>query len=183
MDVIQKALAGDLEIFCKTADLSDAAFPTIIPTVDEPTGNGVINLTTGEGAAVPNGIGLLPIGTGANDAVVTGFRIYGWKYRRANAGSGSTRTKGLWIPYLLAQFAGVCSATTGVDGTDIPSTYFFLDTITLTTGNANVSNEIISPTGDVIAHCLIANKGCRKLQMTLDMGANLTGFNGLWWPY
>jgi hypothetical protein len=179
-DTILKAMAGELTLWCAT-DLADATFPSLISTTTEPTGNGVINLTTGEGVTVPSGVGILPIGTGANNAVVTGMRVYGWK--RIRPVPGSSPKPALWIPILLVEVAAVLGNITGVDGTLVPSTYFFADTITIVTGNANVSNEILSPTGDVGGHLLVASKGCRKLQLQVDTGANLTGLNALYWPY
>lgn len=177
---ILKAMAGDLTLWCAT-DLADATFPSLVPTITEPTGNGVINLTSAEGPTTPSGVGILPIGTGANNAVITGMRVWGW--RMVIGVDGASRKPALWVPILLVEVAGVLGNITGVDGTRVPSTYFFADTITIVTGNANVSNEILSPTGDVAGHVLVASKGCRKLQLQCDTGLNLTGLNALYWPY
>ena len=48
--------------------------------------------------------------------------------------------------------------------------------LTLATGfNSNVSTEIVSPTGDVIAHCVQDVKGFAKVEVTFDMTGATNG--------
>lgn len=152
-------------------DATDATFPSKIPTVTEPTGDGVIDL--GGRPSVPNGLRLLPIGTGANNAVLTGMRVIGWSPLKV------PNKKTLWIPCLLVEIAAVFGNVTGVASVSaaLGSTYFFMDTITLVTGNANVSHEIVTNAGDIIAHLVVDVKGCQKAEITFDLGASATAAN------
>ncbi len=160
-------------------DATDTSFPSRIPTIVEPMKSatrGIIDLRAGgPGMPVQNLLQILPIGTGANDAVLTGMRVIGWR----KLPSLVTTTADLWIPVLLAQFAAVFGNVTGVAGGILGATYFFMDTITLTTGNANVSDAIISPTGEIIAHAMVDAKGFPKVELTFDLGANATAANAL----
>jgi hypothetical protein len=175
---------SDDYILSHSTDATDTSFPSKIPTTTEPTGNGVIDFRGQRvaGAVVPNLIQLTPVGTGANDAVLTGMRVIGWRRLKSKT---PTTTRDLWVPTILAEFATVFGNVTGVAaGTGGPAgalaaTYFFMDTITLVTGTANVSNEIVSPTGDVIAHIQMDMKGFPKIEITFDLGANATAANCL----
>lgn len=156
-------------------DATDTSFPSKVPTVTKPSGDGVIVCGDG-GSETVNGLQLIPVGTGQNDMVLTGMRLLGW---RRYPGKSATK-KDLWVPFLLAEFAGVYGSATGVDASSLASTYFFADTITQVTGNANVSNEILSPTGNIIGHVVADLKGAQLCEVTFDLGANMTGANCLY---
>ncbi len=163
--------------FAKThaTDAADTSFPSKVPTLTTPSGDGVIDMGY-KGSVTSNGLNLLIIGTGANDAVITGMRVISWR-RVPGAALG---LQDLWVPSILAEFAAVLGNIPGIAGTNVGSTYFFADTITLVTGNANVSNEIISPTGNVVASIVLDAKGAEKVEITFDLGANATGANCLY---
>lgn len=178
-----------IDAFCANlnfgqATASDAtSFASRIPTVTEPVASStrsVIEWGKKEGGNCLPACEILIIGTGVNDAVITGVRVIKWKRKRGTPGTSGLAD--LWIPIILCEFAAVLGNVTGAAGSVVPTTYFFADTITLVTGNANISNEIISPTGDVIAHATFDTKGAEKLEFTYDLGANATGVNVLWAP-
>ena len=72
----------------------------------------------------------------------------------ANGGSAGTQGTGsvpsLWIPVLLASFTVTLGTAPGIAGSDVNGSQLFATSIALVTGNANVSNEVLSPTGNVI---------------------------------
>lgn len=164
--------------FVKThaTDATDTSFPSKIPTATEPFGDGVIVLGSG-GSVSCNGFLLLPIGTGANNAVMD-MRVIGWKQLPAK-----NTTLSLWVPIPLLQVGLVFGNIAGVANTPVGASYFFMDTVTLTLGNANVSNELISPAGaslaDIVASIIMDVKGMDKAEVTFDLGANATGGNCL----
>lgn len=154
-----------------STDSTDSSFPSVIPTTTEPTGVGVIELGFSGGqskAYAPNGLVIVPYGTGADDATITGMRVIGW----SRLPGDQATTQSLWIPFILLECAAILSTAVGVAGSVLTSTYRFCDTITLvgTSGNANISHELISPTGNVIASVTCDTKGCQKVQVTFDLG-------------
>jgi hypothetical protein len=56
-----------------------------------------------------------------------------------------------------------------VAGTPVVATERFVDTITLVTGNDDISVDIVSPTADEIAHVMLDCKGFMKIEITFDM--------------
>lgn len=174
--VIIDTRSGD---FAKThaTDRTDTSFPSKIPTRTEPTNDGVINLGFG-GSCAPNGLILVPIGTGADDAVLTGMRVIGWRRLKSNNLSKTD----LWVPVKLLEVAAVFGNITGVLDSMLGTTYFFMDTITLvgTSGNANISHELVSPADNTVAHIVVDAKGFQKVEVTFDLGANATAANCLY---
>ncbi len=156
-----------------STDATDASFATVSPTATEPTGSGIVDMAN-KGRIVQNGVRLTIIGTGQDDAVLTGLRIYSWEEM-----PGSNTQKSLWYPTLLCELAAILGSKTGVAGTPFDTTYFFADVITITTGNSNVSVEAVSPSGNEIAHAILDAKGARKLGFYVDLGANMTACNVL----
>lgn len=156
---------------------TDTNFPSKVPTKTRPNGDGVIDFGA-DGGKSSNGLLLLPVGTGQNDAAMD-MRVIGWKLI-AGVSQGTTPTVDLWIPHLLAQFGLVFGNVTGVANTKVPATEFFMDTVTLTTGNANVSVETLSPGSDIISHILLNGLSSDLVEVTFDMGANATSGNCLY---
>jgi hypothetical protein len=153
---------------CRTVNATDASFPSKIPTGTEPTGTGstatgasVLNLGYG-GRLTQNQVLLVPYGIG-DDNDVFNLRVIGWRV------VGNDSQTWLWVPVILAQFVCTMSTQVGVAGRDVLNTERFCDTITLTTGNDDVSVDITSPTGDVIAHASVDLKGSQKLELTFAM--------------
>jgi hypothetical protein len=158
-------------------DATDTSFAARSPKVTEPTGDGIIAMGFG-GRKTNNGLMLLIVGTGANNAVIDGMRVISW---RRLLGDGNT-VKDLWVPHVLAEFSATLGNVTGAANGALGTSYFFADTISLVTnmGNANVSNEIVSPQNDTPAHILLDAKGAEKVEVLFDLGASATGGNCLY---
>ncbi len=164
-------------------DVTDGTFSTTvaIPTVTEPVASatrGVFDLALTGGSYSRNLMELIPIGTGINNAVITGLRVFGWT-RLKGVGGLSAPTKDLWVPKLLFAADMVFGNVIGVAGSALASTYFFMDTITITSGigNANVDNVITTNALDLVASVLFDTKGSQKIEALVDLGANATAFN------
>lgn len=154
-------------------DSTDSAFPSRIPTGTEPTGNGVIDLAPVGGGVIPNAVLLVPIGTGGDNDTFS-VRLIGW--RRL----GTERATVLWVPVVLVELACTLCAVVGVAGRLVAATERFADTLTLVTGNDDISIDIVSPTGDVVAHALTDLKGSTKFELTFDStAAGTTAMNCL----
>lgn len=151
----------------RTVNATDTSFPSKVPTGTEPTGSGssasaasVINLE-GDGQC-QNGLIVLPYAIGDDDDVFD-MRVIGWRC------VGNDPLYAIWIPVVLAQVTCTISTCVGVAGKEVLNTERFADTITLVTGNANVSIDITSPTGNVAAHFVMDVKGFQKVEFTFDM--------------
>ncbi len=159
---------------------NDASFPSRIPTIAEPSSaiataagtQQAINIADGNFGVGQNSALIVPYGLGANN---DGFsiRMIGW---RSINRDGATR---LWVPVILAEVACLMSAAVGIAGAAVINTEAFCDTLTLVTGNANISVETVSPTGDVIGHIIVALKGFQKLELTFDQTTNTPTTNAL----
>lgn len=134
-----------------------SSFASRIPTVTEPTGTGVLNTSGADLLIVPFGVG--------SDNQTGSVRVIGW---RAIDTKDQQNTQGrtLWIPVILAEVVATLSAAVGIAGAIIDETNRFADTLTLTTGNDDVSVDFTSPTGDVIAHIVVKGKGFEKVEVT-----------------
>ena len=154
-------------------DATDTSFPSKIPTGTEPSGNGVIELGL-YGGLIQNGIVLLPYATsGDNDTF--SMRLIGWRVL------GSLSTTLLWVPVVLVELACTASTVVGVATRLVAATERFVDTITLVTGNDDISIDIVSPTGNVIAHVVADLKGFQKVELTFDStAAGTTAMNCLY---
>lgn len=159
-------------------DLAGSSFASIIPTATEPVKSStraIIDLGNG-GAVGPNLILACPVGTGANNAVLTGVRFYGW--RKLPRGSAESD---LWVPVPLVAVDTVFGNVTGATGSSLIATYFFMDTINLIAnfGVANVNNVIQSNQADLPGFIIFDAYGFQKLEIDVDLGANATAANCL----
>lgn len=153
-----------------------SSFASKIPTITEPTGDGVIKLTDVENA-VENNLLIVPYGT-ASDNHTFNMRIIGWREVLSNVAG-----KSLWVPVILAELACTHCAAVGVAGSPVVAAERFVDTITLTTGNSGISIEVFSPgsvaaTADLIGHVVVDAKGFKKIEITFDLGSG-TDLNAL----
>lgn len=130
-----------------------------------------------DGAYSRNGLLILPYGVGSNANTFL-MTVFAWDWKKgADAGS-----QDLWVAWpLLAVTCTLTSAITGVNNTDVPAANFGVSTITMTTGvgTANVSNEIISPTGSLQASIVLDTKGCKLIQFSFAMNGSATSANAL----
>lgn len=143
------------------------AFPSRIPTLTEPTGDGVI--LVGEGSFVARQVVFVPFGAGADNSTFD-VRLIGWKQVVVQ---GSQTGATIWVPVVLAQFAVTLSALVGVASGALINTDRFGDTMTLTAPYATEGVDAItrSPANDVSpAHAMVDLKGCRKLEFTFNLG-------------
>ncbi len=165
-----------LEVSNPGGNATTSSITVPVPTVTLPSGDGFIQMGQGgatQGGSAPSGIKIIPYGVGSAGLIFS-LGVYGWS--EVNSGLGNTL---LWTPHLLAQFNCTLGAVPGIAGTDVNASQLFCNTIALAVGNGNVSNEIISPTGTSIAHCIVNSKGCRFLQLLFGTGGSATSANAL----
>jgi hypothetical protein len=138
-------------------------------------GDGIIAMAEqisqgGFGAMTANGLMLIPYGAGSATQTYT-LKCYGW---RRTLGKGETAA-GLWVPFLLASFTVTLGTAPGIAGTDVNASQLFATTIALVTGNANVSNEIVSPGSNVIGHITLDAKGVQYIETRYAMVSATSG--------
>lgn len=167
----------------RTTNENASGFASKIPTVTEPTNDGVLNLTS-SGILVVQNIKLWPILLGSENDV-SSMRIIGWHRILLD---GSTT---LWMPTPIGEFVCTASATVGVAGAAVVATERFCDTITpvakmtrdqvIAAGTAIGSNyEVMSPTVDLIAHIIMPLSGFEKIEVTSDQTTGTSTFNVLY---
>lgn len=153
-----------------------------VPTATEPlgdagtaTGAAVIDLNAPVlGGPVQNSLLACFYGAGSN-ANTFSARLIGWRVL------GSDPTVLIWVPVLLCEVTATLSSTApGADSLLVSSSELFADTLTLVTGNAGVSSEVVSPTGGIIAHLLADVKGFRKLEFSFTTGGSATNCNAIY---
>lgn len=166
---------------CRSVNQTSNGYVSKLPTGTEPSGDA--NTATGasvldighKGSVASNGLIIVPYALGSNDNTFS-MRVLQW--RRI----GRDPLTALWIPVKLLEVTGTLSSTpVGIAGKEILNTEMFCDTITLvgTSGNANVSCEIVSPADNTIAHIMLDLKGAQKVELTFTTGASATSCNAL----
>lgn len=169
----------------RQTNTTDNGFPSRIIRATEPTGIGdnaaqatasaIIDLTSSPGGIVQNSLIIKPYGAGANNATFS-FRVIGWR----KVDEAAVPDTSVWDPTVLVELACTLSSTPiGLAGKVIAATDLFADTIVLTTGNDDVSCDIVSPTGDVAAHAVVDMKGFTKIEITFTTGGSATNCNAL----
>lgn len=144
------------------------SFASKIPTITEPSGDGVHKVAPG--SWMPNAIMAVFFGAGSENDTFSA-RIIGW--RKIATGGGDPNT--LYIPMVLAELGCTISATVGIANSPLVATDRFVDTISLITGNDDVSIDIVSPTADEIGHVVLDIKGCNYLEFSYDMTGATNG--------
>lgn len=166
----------------KATNSTSSSFPSKIPTVTEPSGDGVHNLGTGPGGQVPAWLKVLAYGSG-NENQTFDLRVIGWNRTPPDA-----LNTVMWIPSVLGQFTCTLSAIVGVAGGYVVDTERFVDTLIIhatiaaqlqstdVTADASAAAAastgkilICSPANDLIAHMLVPLEGCEKVEFTFDM--------------
>jgi hypothetical protein len=143
-----------------TTNSTDTSFASLVPTVTEPTGDGVITWGGGYEQASST-IMVVPFGAGADNSTFA-LRVTSWR-----------NISTLWIPVLLGEFACTLSATVGVAGTSVLATDRIADTITAVLAPANAI--IVSPTGEEIGYVMLDAVGSTKIQFSFDMTGATNG--------
>ena len=161
----------------RSVNATDTSFPSKIPTITEPsgdagtaTGASVIDLGGEKGGVCQNGMIVLPYMIGDDDDVMA-MRIIGWRK------IGNNPATNLWIPVIIAELTCTGCTAVGIAARDVLNTERFCDTLALVTGNEDISIDIVSPTGNVVAHAIVDLKGFQKVEFTFDMttGAPTSG--------
>ncbi len=172
----------------RLTNATDNGFPTRVPTKTEPTGTGNnAAQATASGVhslngSVRGGIGqnsviICPYGVGSNDNTFS-FRVIGWRV----VDDQSDLSLREWIPVKLAEYSVILSSTpAGAAGGILGATNLFADTIAIvgTSGNDDISMEIVSPADNTIAHVVVDLKGAQKLEVTFTTGGSATSCNAL----
>ncbi len=154
-------------------NITAASITFPVPTLTIPTGDGVINLGLG-GQMTANGLFLIPYGAGSAAQTFT-MAVYAWHNTLGYGGA-----KQLWVAAELATFTCTLCTVPGLAGADVNASQLFCGTIALGVGNANVSNEILSPTGNVVAHILLDVKGAKLVEIRFGTGSSATSCNCLY---
>jgi hypothetical protein len=139
------------------------SFASLINTITEPTGDGVINFAN-RGITVPTLLELSPFGVG-DDNDEFSMRVTSWRRY------GNDPETWLWKPKPLLEVACVMCASVGVAGSLLGATTRFCDAISIvgTIGSAGESCRIITPGSDLEASILLDIQGAQKIQFTFDM--------------
>lgn len=153
----------------RTTNATDTSFASKVPTTTEPTGEGVVSVRAK--GVVPEAVVVYPYGTGDADDVFD-MKVLGWR-----------KVGTLWIPVPLVTLTCTLGAGVGVSGAAVTDSEKFCDTVTAAGGISNVSYQLFSPTGDLVAHALVWTNGCDKLEFIFDATTGSpTGMNALWAP-
>ena len=165
----------------RTTNATDNGFPSRIPTGTKPSGTGGAAAQASASAVIEFGPGitqnslmLIPFGAGSNDNTFS-LRVIGWTL----VDEGNSE-EFIWVPVVLCELAVTLSSTpVGLANKVVNGSQLFADTITVTTGNANVSTEAVSPTGNVVAHAVVDVKGFELVEVTFTTGGSATSCNAL----
>lgn len=138
-----------------TTNSTATSFASKVPTVTEPSGEGVHNVGGDEY------VEFIPFGTdGDNDTF--SLRIIGWRQHRGSVGND------LWIPNVLSETSVVLGTSTGVAGAEVVNTEFFGDTIALVSNGGTLT--IVSQTaGNTVAMGRVPIAGYDKIEFTFDL--------------
>jgi hypothetical protein len=169
-----------------SANSNDSSFASRVPTVVEPTSDGVVNLAWPHGGTVPQSLLVLPYGLGSdNDAF--DLRVIGWRHIGA-VGQGPALAA-LWVPTILVEVTCTISAAVGVAGSPVLNTERFADTITVKSAGFEPtytadttragSVRIFSPTNDLVGWFVLALDGLEKIEFTFDQTTNTPTMNAL----
>ncbi len=152
--------------------ITNPAATTTAP-VPGPT-TGIIQMGD-QGMMSANGLELIPfgVGTATNTFLLSVFALDAVK------ALDPTTNKTLWFYWPLATFTCTLCTYAGVANTDVNASQLFCGTITLGVGNANVSNEIVSPTGNLVASITLDTKGAKYVYLALAMNNSATSANCL----
>ncbi len=168
-----------------TANNNDSSFASKIPTVTEPTNDGVIDLK-GTGSTIPQWMDVLPYGLGGdNDAF--DMRVIGW--RHIGELGPQAALKALWIPTILVEVTCTISAAVGIAGAVVLNTERFADTITIKSAGfeptitADTTRQgtvvVFSAVNDLIAWFALELRGMEKVEFTFDQTTQTPTMNAL----
>ncbi len=163
---------------------STNGFPTRVPTVTMPSGDGVIEFGGGAiaGEMAPRGLMLLPFGAGASTNTFL-LNVLGWGPTGLGVGQP------LWLPETIGQFTVTLGTGTGVAGADLTSTALFATTITATFGPTLVTSGqgayswsdwlILSPGSNALGSIIVPSFGFPLLEVIFSTGGSATSCNSM----
>lgn len=155
----------------RTANSTDASFPSRVPTTTEPTGTGIQAWSDFglDGVLAPTKAIIIPYGVGADNTTFK-LRIIGWRLIGT-----------LWVPSVMAEYTCTNCTAVGVASAAVVDTERFCDILTATTGTPSGSTEIVQfGTGtELISHIQIDLKGFQKIEITFNMNSSATSANAL----
>lgn len=154
------------------ASISEPAWTATQPATGPTTG--VIDMSlTGQSSA--NALKFFPFGAGVATNTFL-LSVFGWDLVHPRL----TQHSGIWISWLLASFTCTLNTVAGVPGTEVDENQLACGTIALVVGNANVSNEILSPTGNLVASILLDTQGAKLVQPKFATNGSATSANTLY---
>jgi len=148
---------------------TSATFPVLAETHTTPSGAGVFTLDDMNGGVVQNGIRVVPYSLGATNDTYS-IRVTGWSSLDEN-----DPIRIVWVPVTIVEYA----CTAGASVRFFTATEHFADTLVLTTGDAGVTTDTVSPADDTVAHFMSDVKGFQKIQFTFQIGTGPTSMNAL----
>ena len=175
----------------RRTNATDSSMPTRTTSATAPSGIGdnvaqatasavfLLNKESNPGTPVQNRVKIVPIGVG-NDNTTFTMAVYSW-VRVVDRDKEHNPETDLWAAIKLAAFTCTLSAATGVAGRILTTSDRIADTIAIigTSGNPNVSMEIVSPATDEPAHVVIDMKGGERLEVVFGTGGSATSANAL----
>jgi hypothetical protein len=158
----------------RATNANSSSFPSKIPTVTEPTGDGIIDIGGPDGGIGQNAARITPYGLGSDNDVFS-LRVIAWNRIKASG------VLDLWVPTVLVEVSCQCCGVVGIAGSAVLNTERFCDAITLVTGNDDVSVDIVSAgaTAEVISHFVVALKGAQKIELAYDQTTGTPTTNAL----
>lgn len=146
-----------------------------VPRLTEPSGEGIINMGQGGGDS-SNGLMLIPFGAGSATNTFS-MNCYAWTPTLGVTDHATLVP--LWVATVLGTFTCTLSTVPGLATSYVNASQLFCGTIVLVVGTQNVSNEVISPTGNTVAHILLDTKGSKLVEIRFGTGASATSCNCL----
>lgn len=160
---------------------STSGYPTRIPTLVTPAGDGVIPFGHDGGLTSLNLL-LLLYGVGSSTNTFS-FKILGWAPTKFNVGVP------LWVPTVMMIGQATLGTGAGIAGADVDATGLFATTITcsvgptfVTTGAAPIIPDWfqVSPGSNDIGMVVCRSFGFRFLEVIFTTGGSATSCNALW---
>jgi hypothetical protein len=167
----------------RTTSTTDSSYPARTPTNTMPSGTGnnasqttassVFEVGGTIGSVGQNAVLAVFYGAGSDDNTFS-CRFLGWRQLLPEDPSTT-----IWVPVTLCEVQVTLGTTTGTAGLVLLNTDRLCDIITLTTGNADVSVDVVSPADNTVASIVVDMKGCQLLEPIFTTGSSATNCNAL----
>jgi hypothetical protein len=142
----------------------------------QPNTDGVIDSTD---KAIQNLILMTFFGTGVATNTFKA-RVIGWRYA-VGRDTDKVKETAMWIPVTLFDMTITLGTAPGLTNGLLDANQLLATNIVIigTSGNANVSADIVAPNDNTIAHIVLDMKGFQKLEVIFDRNSSATSCNGL----